>query len=125
MPSKVIVMGMVIVITTAILVFIVEFFVPLSMKSDMNFYCRNTLLKMEAEGGLTGQERLELEIELSGEGFTNIYITGTDNGRQGEMLNLHVDADYSYSKLTALFSRTNVIQHMSYSMTTMSRKVVN
>lgn len=125
MPSKVIVMGMVIVITTAILVFIVEFFVPLSMKSDMNFYCRNTLLKMEAGGGLTGQERLDLEIALSGEGFTNIYITGTDNSRQGEMLNLHVDADYSYSKLTALFSRTNVIQHMSYSMTTMSRKVVN
>jgi hypothetical protein len=125
MPSKVIVTGIILIVMVAMLVFVVEFFLPLSMKSDMNFLCRNTLLKMEVEGGLLEQERLQLQTGLREKGFDNISVSGTGNIKQGGLLNLCVEADYSYSRLSSLFIRGTVVQHMSYDMTSMSRKVVN
>lgn len=125
MPSKVVMMGIIIVITMSLLVFMVELFLPLSKKSDMNVCCRRTLLKMEEQGGLDPEERSNLENTLANQGFTNIIITASNYGRQGQTLNLKVEADYSYSKLTQLFVRTNLNQRMSYSMSSISRRVDN
>ena len=125
MSSKVIVMGIVIVMTTSLIVFTMEFFLPLSKKSDMNICCRNVLLKMEEEGGLALQERTNLYNVLVNQGFTNITISASEYGRHGETLNLEVTAEYPYSKLTELFGRTNLTQCMRYSMSSMSRRVDN
>lgn len=125
MPVRVIVTGIVLVVTIAVLVYVVEFFLPLSAKSDMNVICRDTLLKMETAGGLSTNERLDMESELMTRGFLNIVANGTENEKQGEALRLHVEADYTYNKLTALFIRNNITQHMSYDKTSMSRKVIN
>ena len=125
MPARVVVTGIVFVIMTAILVFVVEFFLPLSMKSDMDIICRDTLLKMESAGGLTNNERNNMEDELAARGFQNVVANGTESARQGGSLRLHVETDYNYDKMTALFVSSLVTQHMSYDKTSMSRKVVN
>lgn len=125
MPSKVLVSGIIMIVTVCILVFVVEFFLPLSVKSDMNMLCRNTLLRMEVEGGLAEDERLGLQNELQNKGFVGISVTGTNYARQGGRLNLRVEADYKFNKLEALFSRSDSVQHMGYDKVSMCRRVVN
>lgn len=125
MPSKVLVSGVLLVVMVCILVFIVEFFLPLSVKADMNMLCRNTLLKMESDGGLSENERLELQTELEKRGFESVAITGTPYARQGERLNLRVEGAYRYSKLSSLFLRSDTLQVMGYDKASMSRRVVN
>ena len=125
MPARVIVTGILLVTITALLVFIVEFFLPLSMKSDMNMICRNTLLKMEAAGGLSDQDKSELQLQLQNKGFIEIFITGTQKVKQGDSLNIHVEAQYTGSRLTALLKRETVRQLMVYDKTSLSRRVVN
>ncbi len=125
MPTRVIVTGIILVIIAAMLVFSVEFFLPLSMKSDMNILCRKALLQMETAGGLKEYDRQELVSELQERGFTNISTSGTQNAKQGELLNLRVEAQYEYSRLTMLFVRNVQIQRMVYNKSSLSRKVVN
>jgi hypothetical protein len=125
MPSKVLVSGILMIVTACILVFVVEFFLPLSVKADMNMLCRNTLLKMELRGGLAEEERLGLQAELQNKGFECVSVSGTPHAKQGSLLNLHVEADYRFSRLTALFSRSDAVLHMGYDKVSMSRRVVN
>ena len=125
MPAKVILTGIILVILSAILVSMIEFFIPLSAKSDMNVYCRSALLKMEIEGGLSQQDKDTLQTELLSKDFTNITINNTTGAKQGDKLNLDVEADYVYSKLSGLFIRQTTVQHMIYDKTAVARKVIN
>lgn len=125
MPSRVIVTGIILVIIVTMLVFTVEFFLPLSIKSDMNILCRRTLLKMETTGGLMENDRQELVKELGDMGFSNISATGTLSAKQGLVLNLKVEAEYKLSRLTALLTRKAYSQVMVYNKSVLSRKVVN
>ncbi len=125
MPAKVVISGFMLVVMAALLVFTVEFFLPLSAKSDMNVLCRSALLKMENEGGMSDSMKAGLKNELDSRGFENILINGTANAKQGSELNLHIEAEYRYSRLVSLFTRTAFTQHMIYEKTAMSRKVIN
>lgn len=125
MPVKAIVTGIILIIMVTMLVFMVEFFLPLSMKADLDMLCRSTLLRMENAGGLSANEKQELRSELEEKGLTDVVVTATSNARQGGMLTLHVEGDYTYNKLTELFKRENVKLRMVYNKATMSRKVVN
>lgn len=125
MPVKVITSGVLLIIMAAMLVFVVEFFLPLSAKSDLNIICRSVLLKMENEGGITGDARNTLKSELEGRGFVNVSVNGTPAAKQGEAVNLRVEAYYTYSRLTSLFTRSLFTQCMVYDKTAMSRKVTN
>ena len=125
MPAKAIVTGVVLIIMVTILVFCIEFFLPLSMKADLDMVCRSTLLKMENAGGLSVAEKQELRSELVDKGLTDVVVTATANAKQGGMLTLHVEADYTYSRLAALFRREDAKLRMVYSKASMSRKVVN
>lgn len=125
MPARAIVTGIIIVIITAMLVFTVEFFLPLSAKSDMNVLCRKTLLKMESSGGLSGGDRQELVDELGQKGFSDVTVTGTQNAKRGEMLYLHVEAKYLHSKLTSFLTRRSQTVTMVYDKSSLSRRVVN
>ena len=125
MPVRVIVTGIILLIMVSMLVFTVEYFLPLSVKSDMNILCRNTLLDMETSGGLIEQDKLRLQTELLGIGLVNVIVTGAGSARYGESLNLRVEADYAYNRLSSLLSRINAVQHMRYDKTSISRRVVN
>lgn len=125
MPSRVVVSGIVLVVFIAFIVCIVEFFTPISMKSDMNIFCRNVIMKMEVEGGLSGAVKAELIEKMSKRGFKNILVTGPGSAKWGEEITLHVEADYEYRRLTAFFRRATVVQRMVYNKTLIARKVVN
>jgi|GEM_PF-414140 len=125
LPARVVILGVVLVILITMSVYLIEFFIPLSAKSDMNFCCRNTLLKMEVLGGLTVPEKLNLQSELENKGFSNTVIDGTTYAKQGEEIVLHVEADYIFSRLSGLFTRRAAACRMLYDKTSTSRKVVN
>lgn len=125
MISKVLVSGILLIVLICVLVFVVEFFLPLSVKADMNMLCRSTLLKMEADGGLSEAGRLELQAGLENKGLEAVVVSGTPHARQGERLTLHVGAIYRYSRLAALFTRSGAVREMGYDRVSMSRKVVN
>lgn len=125
MSARVVTSGFLLVLMAVALVFTVEFFLPLSAKSDMNILCRSTLLQMEREGGLTTGLREGLKGELERKGFQNVQVAGTGYVRQGMELTLRVEADFSSSRLTSVFTRSAYSQHMVYDRTAMSRKVIN
>lgn len=125
MPARVIVFGMVFIIIMFLLVFTIELFLPLSVKADMNSLCRSEMLRMELEGGLSNHSKSELQSVLTLKGFNNVTVTGTSDAKQGEEINLHVEADYVYSKLTGFLTRADVVQHMTYNKTSVARRVVN
>lgn len=125
MPVKAVVSGIILIMMVTLLVFMVEFFLPLSMKADLDMLCRVTLLRMENAGGLSADEAQELQNELENKGLTDVIITATLNARQGSMLTLRAEGDYTYNKLTGLFKRENVKLRMVYHKASMSRKLVN
>lgn len=125
MPARAVVTGVILVIMVSLLVYFIEFFLPLSAKADLDIACRDSLLRMETGGGLDGDDRRELQEELESAGFTGIAINATASARQGERLTLHVEGDYSWNRLVDLFKREDRDIRMIYEKTTISRKVVN
>ncbi|NSW90491.1 MAG: hypothetical protein HPY74_07410 [Firmicutes bacterium] len=125
MPSKAIVFGIALVLFIALFVSIIEFFLPLSAKNEMNTICRKTLLKMELEGGMTVAMRDELISALYGKGFRTVVIEGTENAKYGQEISLYVEAYYVYSRLRGILSREDTVQRMVYNKTTIARKVLN
>lgn len=125
MPAKAVTFGIALVMTVAIVASLVELFVPLAAKANMNACCRNTLVRMEVDGGLTGENIDDLEDRLRRKGFSNIEVSGTARAARGETLALSVKADYVYSRLTGLYKRKGVTQTMAYERVSASRKVLN
>mgnify|MGYP000176579573 CR=1 FL=1 len=125
MPVKPLMTGIMLVFVVFLLVYMVEFLIPLSVKADIDMICRSALLNMENDGGLSSEKRRELKAELESRGLTGVVITATENAKQGERLTLRVEGNYTYSRVTSLFGRGDVTLRIVYDKTTMSRKVVN
>lgn len=125
MIGKAPVIAVVMILSAAIFIFFLEFFIPLSANFQLRAECRNTLLKMEEKNEFTASMRSDLQDKLVDKGFTIISITNPHTARRGEALNLKVVVDYSYNKLTGIFRRTDVIERMVYDKYTVARKVLN
>ncbi|HOA55333.1 MAG: hypothetical protein WAP56_08595 [Acetivibrionales bacterium] len=125
MPVKPVLTGIMLIFVVFLLVYMVEFFIPLSVKADIDMICRNALLSMENAGGMTSDKKRELKAELESRGLTGVVITATENAKQGGQLTLRVEGDYTYNRITSLFGRGDVTLRMVYDKSTMSRKVVN
>lgn len=125
MPVKAVVTGVMLVLVVFLLVYMVEFFIPLSIKADIDMICRNALLNMENAGGLSSEKKQELKAELESRGLTGVVITATENAKQGERLTLRVEGEYTWNRITSLFSRGVETLYIVYDKSTMSRKVVN
>jgi hypothetical protein len=125
MAVRPVIMGITLIFTVFLLVFLVEYFIPLSVKADADMVCRRALLRMENAGGLSSSDRQALRTELEQKGLTGVTITASSGAKQGGLLTLHVEGDYTFSKITSLFKRDNVKYRFVYDKTSMSRKVVN
>lgn len=125
MPSKALVFGFAIMLLVAILVYMVEVFLPVSVKIDFNTICRAALLKMEIAGGMTDAIEDELMSYLYDVGFEIVVVEGTENAKFGHEINLWVEGEYTCSKLQNIFSREEITQRLVYNKTTISRKVLN
>lgn len=111
----------------AIIVFILEFFIPISKNAEFKAECRKALLQMELDGGLTTSQKNQLKNSLESKGFTVVSISAPVAGtaKQGEKIDLRVQVIYEYNKLSNLFKRNNVEQTMNFNRTSIARKVIN
>jgi len=125
MPAKAVVTGVVLIIMVMLLVYMVELFLPLSKKAELDMLCRNTLLKMESNGGLSPADSMALRSELEKKGLVNVEVTATAAAGRGDLLTLSVEGDYTFSKLDGLFRRSDTTIHMVYNKFSVSRKVIN
>jgi hypothetical protein len=125
MAAKTVITGISLIFTVFLLVFLVEYFIPLSVKADMDMVCRRMLLRMENAGGLSDADRQALREELEQKGLTGVAITASSGAKQGGLLTLHVEGYYNFRKITSLFTRNDTKYHFVYDKTSMSRKVAN
>ena len=125
MVEKAVTFGILFVFFVILIAAMIEYFIPLAVYPDFMIDCRGTLLKMESDGGLSDTDKLTLKSKIEDRGFTNVTITATETAKFGEELILTVECNYSYSKITTLFSRSASVQHITYKKTTLSRKVIN
>lgn len=123
--ERIIIYAVLIVFLFALAVAILEYFVPLSAKFDMNVLCRSYLMKLEIQGSLSAQDISSLAGSLAGRGFSNISVSTAGGSAQGSTVTLTVDADYTFSRLVSVFSRSSSTQHMTFSKTATVRKVAN
>lgn len=123
--GSIIISGIVFVLIIVILVMCIQFLLPVSIKLGMSTDCRNYLLLMENNSGLSNEDVNNLESKLAARGLINITVTAPGTAKQGDQMTLDVEADYTYRRLTSLFVSSKITQHMSYVKTTMARKVVN
>ncbi len=125
MPVKAVIFALVIVMLLSITVLLVEFFVPLSAKIDLNMYCRETIIKMEINGGITADDADRLKQRLKDRGFVNIQISGTEGARQGDDLVLHVEAEFCHNSISGIFTRDLTCYRMVCDKYASVRKVIN
>ncbi|MGE5613934.1 MAG: hypothetical protein ACM3XR_05960 [Bacillota bacterium] len=125
MTVRPVVTGITLIFTVFLLVLLVEHFIPVSAKADMDMVCRRALLRMENAGGLSDADRQALREELEQKGLTDVTITASSGAKQGGLLTLHVEGDYTFSRITSLFKRNDVKYRFVYHKASMSRKVVN
>jgi len=123
--ERAVVFGILFVFLFAMVVSIIEYFIPLNMKFEMNAFCRDALFSMETKGELKDEDRNQLIGRLSAAGFKNISVQASGESAYGGRVGLRVEADYEYSKLTGVFARQNVTQRMVFDKTVAVRKVVN
>ena len=122
---KIIISGIAIVFIIAMASGMISFFVPLNAKFEMNTLCREALIKMEAKGSLSSQDKQELIDELTKKGFSNITVTTANATKQGDEIKLNVQATYQYKRMIDIFTRSTSAQLMIYDKTSVCRKVVN
>ncbi len=125
MAAKIAVFAIALIFMVSILVFCIEFFLPLSIKADLDMACREVMLEMENAGGLSEDRAEELCDKLKELGLTDINVTATENAIQGGKLTLRVEAVYTYSKLVSPMKREDTSFRMVYDKTAISRRVVN
>lgn len=127
MAVKAIVTGVLLILAVILMVNFTEYFLPLSVKADLDMVCRSALLRMENAGRMSKDEMNALEAELEKIGLTNINFSENSLSyvKQGGKLTLRVEGDYTYNRITSLFKREDVTVHMVYDKTTMSRRLVN
>lgn len=127
MAVKAIVTGVLLILMVILMVNFTEYFLPLSVKADLDMLCRSALLRMENAGRMSKDEMDALSLELEKIGLTNINISENSLSyvKQGGKLTLRVEGDYTYNRITSLFKREDVTVHMVYDKTTMSRRLVN
>lgn len=126
MIEKVILWAISIIITLALLVYVVETVViPLDLNMKFRSDCRNTLLGMETTGTLSLSEENSLQTRLEAMGLSNINISGTTHAKYGDEITLYVSASYIYTPLTALFSRSETTVDFVYEKYSRSRHVFN
>jgi hypothetical protein len=113
------------IIILTILVSMFELLVPLSARQEFGLECRNALITMETTGGFSAADRTRLTASLTSLGFADISITATAASKLGDEISLRVEADYQYSRITGVFTRSYVTQRMVYVKTSRSREVIN
>ncbi len=125
MGERVVVSVVILVMVMFLVVFMIEMFVPLSANLDFRDICRNYLMSMEFNSGLSIQCVSELKQELTNNGFVNISIDAPNTAKFGSTMELNVQAIYSMKTIAALFTREERMFDMAYKRKVIARKAIN
>ena len=125
--DKVIINSISAVIIVVLLIACVELIIPVSKKLDFNVSCRKALMKVEAKGGLSYEEKEQIENELKDMGLTGIEVNAPEVGdvKYGQEAIVIVKAKYSHRMLVSLFTFTDNEQEFEYNRSVVCRKVQN
>jgi len=125
MGERVVVSVVILIIVMFLVIFMIEMFIPLSANLDFRDICRNYLMKMEFNSGLSNADIGNLEQELQKNHFEDIQIIAPNTCKFGEEMELKIYVSYSMKTITALFTRTNKKFFMEYQRKVIARKVIN
>lgn len=117
--------GFILIVLAAILMASVQFFVPLSAKSDFDSLCRAAMIKVESEGKLTEETRAILYCRLQERGFKDVEISGPESSQYGDFISLDVKASYQYHSLTKIFLAEVKNIDLAFNKSSISRRIVN
>lgn len=125
--DKVIINSISAIIIVFLLVGCVELIIPISKKLDFNVSSRKALMQVEAKGGLTENESVEIEEELQSIGLTDVEIIAPRVGdiKYGQQAVVIVKAKYKHRLLMGLFGFTTNEQDFEYNRSVICRKVQN
>lgn len=110
-----------------VFVFLIEMFVPISKKVELNTLSRKFVITMENQGGLSEAQVDDLKNRLMDKAFSDIGIHAPkpNTVKFGEDLSLNVSVTYKHNRIKHIFLRTEENILMNYDIVTKSRRVIN
>ena len=124
--TNTIVLSVVIVLLLSISVFLIELFIPISKKFEMNSICRKYLFIVEANGNLSAEEIEELTGSLEHIGLNDVSIeVDSDGSKFGDEVKFEVTAEFAHNSLANLFNRNIERMLIRYDRELTIRKIIN
>ena len=117
------------VVFLTIVVRCIDFFQPINKYYQMKEICKAELYDISLTGGLESTKRDELSNSLGSIGLKNVKIlypvSGAPKVKLGDKIRLRVEAEFSYSTITAYLTRTKVTERYVYDKTQVQKKLTN
>lgn len=124
--TNTIVLAVVIILLLCISIFIIELFIPINRKFEMNSICRKYVFIVEDRGDLNAEENSELINRLENINLEAITISIDSTGSKfGDEVNFSVSAQSKHNSLTQLFSRNVERILIRYERKLTIRKIIN
>lgn len=125
--TKSIVWGILITLFLGISVMMIEYFVPISAKSEFDHVCRGYMIKAETYGGLSSDEVDKLKEELEKLGLRDVKVDypNINSKKKGQDINLKVQGVYSYNQISGIIIREDKELNFIYDISTVSKRVTN
>lgn len=124
--STVLVLTIAIVILLSLVVFTLEMYLPLQVKTQMLGLCRPYIFSIEAYGELSESDCNDLKIALEDIGLKDISIVISDDQKKfGDLFRLKIEGSYTRNRLVSLFSRDEEMMVMVYERKLVYRRINN
>jgi hypothetical protein len=125
MAERALISAILLVMVISICLYMTEMFIPIGRNMDFRDVCREYLMRMEYNSGLSQVEMDSLESDLEAAGFADIEVSAPSSAKAGSVMMLSVEADYTHRGLLGLFRRIERKYEMSYIRNAIARKVSN
>jgi len=125
MGERIIVSVVIMIIAMFLIVYMIEIFVPLAVNLDFRDMCRNYLMKMEFNSGLSNTDINNFTESLTKKGFSNIMIDAPSYCKFGTSMQLKVKVVYKINTIINIFIREKQNYIMNYNRTTIARRIIN
>lgn len=119
----VIIFGVVFLLTICLSMFGIIF--TLVQEIQFESVCKNTLNKIDLDGGLTYSARSKLVQSLKDKGYKNITVTAPINIQYGEIIIFKVDAEKGKVASQKLLIFLGFVEESHYESKIISRKIHN
>lgn len=124
--SNIIVLSVVLIILLLFTVFLVELFIPINMKYEMNNICRSYLFEIQEDGKLSVDNELKIKSKLEKLGLTNIEIIIIASGTKfGDEIDYIVQCNFNHKILNKFLKREKESIVMKYERKLTIKNITN